>query len=196
MLVYFNMAMDDILHFFLPQTVLCQIFSEYLTVHDICSLDVAICNKIKRPLFLECIGSEACIWLGDDEKQFDSQGISYLCARNIKIRNLNCGEVSDEMAATISGFGIYLQRLKMKFVNDANMIIIVEGCPGIKELVILRYDDITADSIIKIADTCHAIESLDISYFNTDNSVIGSSLDGGMLSCYTEPKDITMPLYY
>jgi hypothetical protein len=59
------MAEGDILHHFLEKEILCQIFSEYLSLQDISYFDIAICNTKKRPGYLEVIGSVACIWFED-----------------------------------------------------------------------------------------------------------------------------------
>lgn len=105
-----TMATDNILHYFVPQEILCQILSKYLNLDDISRFDTAICNNVKRPLFLECIGSEKCHWLGDksNSREFNSHGISWLFGRKIKIRFLNTDRVSDDMAAKIAGFGTHL----------------------------------------------------------------------------------------
>jgi hypothetical protein len=86
------MATADILHHFIPKEILCQIFSTYLTLQDISRLDLAICSNEKRPGFLEMIRSVACIWPGEKEKCFSSEGIFWLRTRDIKIRHLNCDE--------------------------------------------------------------------------------------------------------
>jgi hypothetical protein len=59
--------MINILNHFLPEEILSQIFSKYLTVNDVSRFDAAITERKKRTLFLECIGSPASIWLGDEE---------------------------------------------------------------------------------------------------------------------------------
>jgi hypothetical protein len=51
------------------------LFGEYLDIQDISGFNVAICNHAQRNVFLDCIGSIACIWLGDKEREFSRQGI-------------------------------------------------------------------------------------------------------------------------
>jgi hypothetical protein len=104
--------LDNILHNYLPKEILCHIFSEYLSFQDISRLDVAICSHEKRPGYLDCIGSASCIWPGDKQRPVSSEGMSWLNNRNIKIRHLNCGAVTDDTALIIAGFGIHLQWLK------------------------------------------------------------------------------------
>jgi hypothetical protein len=99
------MAKDNIFHHFLAKEILCQIFSEYLSLQDISRCDIAICNTKKRPGYLEVIGSVACIWFGDKGEEFSSEGISWLSNRNIKIRYLRVRGVYDDTAIKIAGFG-------------------------------------------------------------------------------------------
>ncbi len=99
----------NILYHYLPKEILGHIFSvDYLSLQDISRFDVAICNHEKRPGFLDCIGSLSCIWSGDGERPVSSEGMSWLSNRNIKIKYLNCGAVTDDMALIIAGFGIHL----------------------------------------------------------------------------------------
>jgi hypothetical protein len=46
---------NNILHYFVPQEIVCQIFSKYLSLEDIPRFDLAICNDMNRPGFLNCI---------------------------------------------------------------------------------------------------------------------------------------------
>jgi hypothetical protein len=157
------MALDHILHYDLPQEILCLIFSNYLSVDDVCRFDSAISNHKKRPLFQLCIGSDACIWRGDKKKSVNSKGISWLNAKNIKIKHLKCGRVDDEMALQIAGFGIHVQYLDFEDINDRNLIMIVEGCPNVRDLALSRCWQITDTSAIKVVECYRDIESLNIS---------------------------------
>jgi hypothetical protein len=88
----------DVLGYFLPNALLSKIFSELLILEDICQLDSAISNKKKRPVFLECVKSEYCIWIEDTNQDFSSHGISWLKNRSIKLRHLTCGRITDDIA--------------------------------------------------------------------------------------------------
>jgi hypothetical protein len=134
--------MDNILHYFTPKEILCQIFSKYLSLQDISCFDIAICNNDKRPVFLEAIGSVACIWHGDEDKYSSYEVISWLSDRNIKIRFLRVRDVvNDDIAINIASLGAYLLQLEIKElknngVSDIHIIKIAEGCRNIEILKI------------------------------------------------------------
>lgn len=125
--------MDNILYHFVPKEILCQIFSTYLLLEDVSHFDVALCNHKKRLKYLKCLGSQASIWPGDKERKFNSLGISWLITRNMKIKSLNCGTISELTVGKIAGFGVYLERLDIdgQSVSDIIMIKIAESCPNI-----------------------------------------------------------------
>jgi hypothetical protein len=175
------MAVDNILSYFLPKEIICQIFSKYLSTQDISRLDVTVCNHKKRPFFLECIKSIACIWPGDKKRQLSCEEIAWLRSRNMKIKHLNCDTVADNTAALIAGFGIHLEWLNidkqcvsdMSSVSDMSMIRIAEDCPNIKHLSISGFRNITDSSIIKIAEYCYNLKELNLSRCRvTDRSMI------------------------
>jgi hypothetical protein len=111
---FFNMALDNysILGYYLPSEILCQILSKCLAIDEISHFDAAISNRNKRPLFLDCVGSEACIWLGDKGRLLTSEGL--LNSRNIKVRHLKCGDVTDDMALKKSRFWNHAFGLEIK----------------------------------------------------------------------------------
>jgi len=164
-----NTESMNILSHYLPYEILSQIFSKYLTVDDVCRFDAAISDRGRRALYLECIGSEASIWAGDEEKAFSSEGISWLSTRNIKIRHFRCLEdiVTNEMAIKIATFSSHLHWLKMDFVIYMNHI--VEKCPHLRSFIIIdshyTYSSISynAKHIIRMAKYCPLIEHLDLS---------------------------------
>lgn len=116
----------SILGYYMLSEILSQIISKFLSIDDISHLDTAISNRNKRPLFLDCVGSEACIWLGDKGRMLTSVGLSWLNFRHIKVRFLNQRAVTDDMAMKIACSGVHLQWLKINDINDVNMSKIVE----------------------------------------------------------------------
>lgn len=164
-----------ILYFSLPNEILCRIFSRYLSIQDISLFDIAICNHRNRPAFLEYVGSVACIWLGDKERQLSYKEISWMYSRKIKVRNLNCDTVNDNTAFRIAGCGVCLEWLTInkQYLYDSGMIQIAENCPNIRHLDISRCNNITDYSIIKIAEYCPNIDYLNIAECRvTDKSVV------------------------
>jgi hypothetical protein len=106
----------------------------------------------------------ACIWPGDDERSFSSEGISWLSNRNIKIRYLMVRDVvNDDTAMKIASFGACLQGLDINesFVSDISMITIAEGCCHIETLNISECRRITDASIIRIAECCPEMKNLE-----------------------------------
>jgi hypothetical protein len=43
---------NNILHHFVPNEILCQKFSKFLSIQDASLFDIAMCNGAKRPLYL------------------------------------------------------------------------------------------------------------------------------------------------
>jgi len=152
---------DNILNSFVPKEILCQIFCVYLTIEDISSLDVAICDIKKRQNFMLHIGSMTCIWSGDKEENFNDIKISWLRSRNMKIRDLRCDLVTFDMALKIAGFGVYLEWLRIdnRGLSNMSMIKIVEDCPNLKHIG-MSSENITDLSINRIADCCRHTKSL------------------------------------
>jgi hypothetical protein len=115
----------------------------------------------------------ACIWSGDKETILNSEGISWLRARNMKIRDLHCEIVTFDMAVKIAGFGVYLEWLDInnRFVSDISMIKIAENCLNIKHISMAGCSNITDLSMIRIAECCRHIKSLDAGNFNGSSNV-------------------------
>lgn len=99
-------------------------------------------------MVLECIGSKACIWLGDKGRKLNGQGINWLTSRNVKIRQIKCEKIfgyneeeNDDMAVEISSSSDHLQWLTitddsrlLTCVRDVSIIRIVERCSNIQSL--------------------------------------------------------------
>jgi hypothetical protein len=165
----------DVLNYFVPNSILSEIFCELLSLEDICRFDTAICNKERRLLFLDCVGSETCIWLGNINQELTSLAISWLHIRSIKIRHLRCNHVTNDIASKISSFGSCLYWLKIRdtCMVDESLIRIVECCPNLESVKLSGCHDITDKSISKLADKCPHLNSLDlIGSWITDISVV------------------------
>mmetsp|Transcript_25130 Transcript_25130/g.24061 ORF Transcript_25130/g.24061 Transcript_25130/m.24061 type:complete len:279 (-) Transcript_25130:419-1255(-) len=156
-----DLEVETILNNFVPKEILRQIFCEYLTVEDISSLDVAICETKKRQNFVLFIGSMACIWSGNMEENFNDKKISWLRSRNMKIRDLRCDSVTFDVALKIAGFGVYLEWLHIdnRDLSDMSVIKIVEDCPNLKHIG-MSSGNITDLSMNRIADCCRHTKSL------------------------------------
>jgi hypothetical protein len=166
----------DILGYFMPDAILPLIFSELLSLQDICRFDRALCNKKKRLLFLDCIRSESCIWLGDKDRDFNSNMISWLNSRSIKIRRLKCNRISNTIAVKVGHIGSSLHWLSIKDRNmtDENLGKIIDGCPNLQSVELYECRNITDDSIIRLIEMCPHLNSLDLTccYKTTDLSVV------------------------
>jgi hypothetical protein len=108
----------DILGLFVTNGILSEIFSQLLSLQDICQFDSAMCNKNRRNVFLEFIRSEYCIFLGNKDRNFSSNAISWLHTLSIKIRHLNCDLITDEISSKIGDMGSCLYWISLK---DGNM---------------------------------------------------------------------------
>ena len=105
--------MNDILNCFVPNEILCQIFSKFLSIQEISQFDIAMCNRAKRPIYLECIGSKECLWLGDKETASHPHRITWISKRKINIAQLKCCGANDSMAINFDRFGSSLQWLSL-----------------------------------------------------------------------------------
>lgn len=110
-----NMATkSDVLGLFIPNSILGYIFASYLSLEDISRFDIAISNKKRRPMLLECIGLESCIWMGSKETELSSSMIPWLCNRSIKICNLICNQVYFDIAVKIFSIGSSISWLSIE----------------------------------------------------------------------------------
>jgi hypothetical protein len=180
----------DIFVFYVPDTILSQIFANYLSLDDVSRFDIAICDRNKRPQFLDCLKSDHCVWFGSKDEDFGSDKITWLRRRSMKIRHLICNRISKNraLAKTISGFGSSLSWLSIQDGRISNKKIakIVYGCrnlqylnlsncdkitdisirkvgralANLQELTLSQCDKITDVGIIKIAEGCHSLRDL------------------------------------
>lgn len=160
---------SNVLGYFLPNAILSEILSKFLTLEDVWELDVAICDKEQRLQFINCIKSEYCIWLGDKERSVSNHAISWIKIRSIKVKNLMCNRVIYNIAVEIGEFGSCLSWLsiKDKLMVDKSVAKIAKGCPNLKSLELSGCNKLTDKSVEVIAERCHHLETLVI--YKCDN---------------------------
>jgi bacterioferritin-associated ferredoxin len=166
----------DILGYFVPNTILSEIFTKLLLLDDVCRLDTAMCDKNRRRLFLECVGSESCVWQGDENRYFSSAMISWLYTRSIKIRHLKCkcNRNKTDAAMKVGRCWSYLQWLSIKgHIVDDGVIEIAASCPNLQSIELIGCS-ITDRSIIRLSECCPHLHSLNLSFCDgiTDTSII------------------------
>jgi hypothetical protein len=163
----------NILGYFVPNEILSGMFTELLSLDDICRLDTAMCNKKRRPLFLEIVGS--CVWQGDKNRELSSFAISWLYNRSIKIRHLKFKRSETDIAMKVSRFGSSLHQLSISDPNivDESIIEIVANCLNLQSIELLDCS-ITDKSIIRLAECCPDLHSIFVSFCAniTDTSII------------------------
>jgi hypothetical protein len=166
----------DVLGYFVPTIILSEIFSQLLSLEDICRFDLALCNNLIRPIYMKCIGSESCIWLGDRRRNFNSNVISWLYTRSIKVRHLMCKKITDDAAVKIGSFGSCLHWLSISDINmkRKNVITIIDGCPNLQSFELFGSRNTTDDVIIRLAENCPHLHSLCLGYchYITDGSIV------------------------
>ncbi len=176
-----SLKSGEVLGYLVPNVILFQIFSKLLSIEDICRFDSAICNKKRRPLFLEIVGSEFCIFLGDKDRDFSSHAISWLISRSIKIRHLKCDRVCTDTAAQICSFVRTLHWLSIQDIHltHYSLDIIVSVCPNLQSLELLEcgfglLGSINDYSVIRIVEECPHLCSLDLTWNTniTDKSIV------------------------
>jgi hypothetical protein len=188
---------SEVLNYFLPNAILSQIFSQFLTIDDISRFDVALCNRRRRPFFLKCIQSKSCIWIGSKQQDFNQDLVtrpklggmnatSWMKARSIKIRHLMASCTTPDMAIDIGSFGRCLHWLSIGCVNylsrkreghelisDASFLKITETCCLLQSLT-LRFCMVTDITMSRIAEGCPDLKELDLICCNeiTDLGII------------------------
>jgi hypothetical protein len=173
----------DILGLFVPNAILSEVFSQLLLLQDICQFDSAICSKNRRNVFLEFIRSECCIFLGDKDRTFNSNAISWLHIRSLKIRHLKCDLITDDISSKIGDMGCCLHWLSLKDgdLKEENVITIIDSCPNLQSVELSRSlgssssnVNITDSSIIRIVERCPHLHSLNLAGIShiTDTSII------------------------
>lgn len=148
---------NNVLRYFLRAEIIQQILSKYLTVVDISQLDIDLCTSIKRPFYLEHIGSENCVWKGDYRGKVDPQQISGMSAWNIRVRALICASLNRTIAIQIRGIGHCIEMLDLSNcgnIGDDCVTGIVDGCTQIRRLSLAQCMEITDISLIRIAKKC------------------------------------------
>jgi hypothetical protein len=132
------MSESDVLYHYVPNTILSYIFSQLLSLEDICQFDIALCNKIKRLEYLKCIKSNFSIFQGDKIRNSSHHEISWMQNRSINIRHLKCNRICDCIAVQIADIGSSLHWLSI----NADMTDGIERC------------FFTKKGIVRIADSC------------------------------------------
>jgi hypothetical protein len=150
-----------------PNAILAEIFSELLSLADLCRFDSAICNKKRRTLFLNCIGSESCILMGDKNQRFGSDTISWLYTRSLRIRHLRCHRVCSDTAVQIGSIGNSTHSLSIDYayLTHDSLCIIVTGCPNLRSIELLDcgiLGSITDYSIIRLVDGCPHLHTFNL----------------------------------
>jgi hypothetical protein len=183
---------SDVFGYFIPNSILSQIFSETLSIDDISRFDIAICNRKKRPQFLDCLKSFYSIWVGNKETKIEYDTISWLESRSMKMRHLKC--FLDNKYIVVEDIGIFggclhwlsiqssmiedsifskmiqncnnLKSLNLSFcgnISDVGISTVLEACPNLLELNLSVCYKITDISILKIGEKYLTLHSLNIS---------------------------------
>lgn len=164
---------NNIRNYFVPTEILCQIFSKFLSIQDVSQFDTAMCNKAKRSVYLEFIGSKECLWLGDKETGLHPHRISWISKRRMNIAHLKCCRASNSMAINFDTFGSSLQWLSLydenedeqcSLLSDKGVIRIIEGCPNLQYLDMECCQFITDSISAPLAKFCPDLKDLDLSY--------------------------------
>jgi hypothetical protein len=145
-----------------------------------------MCNEKRRVSFLDLMGSEYCISVGDKIQDFSSNMISWFKNRSLKIRHLKCNKITVDEAAKIESFGSCLLWLSIEDerkqdnekyflrnytygirkigLRETCMIGLVGKCPNLVTLDISWSNKITDKCIAKIVEGCPHIQSLNLSH--------------------------------
>lgn len=162
----------------MPNAILIEILSQLLSIKDVCRLDLAMCNKIRRPLLLDCVTCESCVFPGHTDEELDSRAISWLYYRSLKVRQLRCDRLTNGLATKIGRFGRYLHWLSITDNDNCprgncptssfepeyqpmRLATLVGECPNLHTLEIhcaFAFDTL----IIKVADECPLLQSLNL----------------------------------
>jgi hypothetical protein len=147
------------------QDIVTGIFSHYLTLEDISRLDVAICDKEKRLLFLSIL--RECILNLKKDQYYKKGSIIYMSLRGVKIRHLlNSDEkdtYSDDEVLKIADFGNALESLRLypSHISSSTIVAVIESCRNLQELKFSHGKSITDDIVFKIGECSHSLLNLD-----------------------------------
>lgn len=165
----------DVFCYYVPTSVLSEIFSNLLALEDISRFDVAICNKNRRIGFLDYLGSKTSVFLGDRDRDLSSHALSWLKTRSIKVRSLKCNRVTAPMAVNISHIGNCLDWLSIgdDRIVDSSIAKMIAGCVNLQHLDLSYCHNITDDSIKIVTEGIYELQSLSLSEcrYITDNGI-------------------------
>jgi hypothetical protein len=175
----------------IPPDVLARIFSGWLSVIDISSLDVAISGKCKRSTFLSCI--KGAVFDGSERAYYDDY-ISWLNSRNISVKKLKVNNFDNHSACILTAVdknwsnlvwldvqngkfsilsiiktikslgGLTYLNLKGCRMTDAVVLIIATNLPKLKTLNLKGCSRISNDSFFAIGLNCTQLKSLNLSF--------------------------------
>jgi hypothetical protein len=170
--------------FYLPNEVLFKIFSNFLSLKELSRFDSALCNKVNRFLYLECIESESCTWQGDKHRKIAFNAMFWLHTRSIKVRDVyfvsyvrTDNTTLGSRIRCIKGNCPQLNTITLsdcKDLIDIDVIKIAENCPHLNTLNLFSgCGNITERSILMIGNSCPNLHNLDSEGGITDSSLIG-----------------------
>mmetsp|Transcript_25376 Transcript_25376/g.24277 ORF Transcript_25376/g.24277 Transcript_25376/m.24277 type:complete len:301 (-) Transcript_25376:4-906(-) len=128
--------------------------------------------------------------MGDKERDYCPQTISWMSSRSINIRHLKCSRFTDDIAVKIAEFGSSLHWLMITsgimdptggkryaflkpkvhrewpVITDIGMVKMLEGRPNLRtlDMSLLPDTNITDESIVRLAECCPYLQDLNMSH--------------------------------
>ena len=78
----------------LPVDIIAKCFADYLDIHDISAIDIACCNTLDRPAFIDAINWKHAVFRGISSQSLSDSYVIWLILRNVSVMNLGFDELS------------------------------------------------------------------------------------------------------
>ena len=159
----------------------------YLSIEDICQLDVAVSDTTSRVTWLGilCMTNHYTI----DEYSHSNQSIRWLVKREMRLKKLTVrgGDYGGEIVYGETLLGLNLSSLQyVSFydcrIGENEVLLIAHGCPHLVEIRLSGCDAVTDESMIELVEYCHELISIEVE----DCVDIGSGVGAAYRSQTTE----------
>ena len=168
------------------------VLTEYLSWRDLGNLEIAVVGDvILRGMYQEALSHHVFHYESRDEdgylKYLSPSEIEWRMARGVKSTTMSVERCDSNMLERITRSEHGLNRVLRKFrtgnINDAGLIILVEGCKDLHELNLDNCDSITDAGLASLAGCCKDLRDLNL-------SSCGSITDAGLASLAGGCKDL------
>ena len=168
---------DRLTLFSLPQTILCTIFSKWLTVDSVGVVDIAIAEIPSRRVLLENLFTSLEFEFENNDMANDLEAntkrdghgfVLWLYRRRISVKEIKLRgwiNIRDEGLGMLSESCMRVQSLDLsgcEEVTDVGISRLSEGCHLLQSLNLFRCIHVTDVGISRLSEGCHLLQSLNL----------------------------------